>query len=88
MPTAALRFTPEASVFGNKYVIKDTTAEHKLWTLKGNVLTAHKVEVGVTDGIRSEIISGMEEGDTVIQGFEIGTKAIPGKKDAKKDGKK
>ena len=88
VPTAALRFTPEASVFGNKYVIKDTTAEHKLWTLKGNVLTAHKVEVGVTDGIRSEIISGMEEGDTVIQGFEIGTKAIPGKKDAKKDGKK
>ncbi len=88
VPTAALRFTPEASVFGNKYVIKDTTAEHKLWTLKGNVLTAHKVEVGVTDGIRSEIISGMEEGDTVIQGFEIGTKAIPGKKDAKKDGNK
>lgn len=88
VPTAALRFTPEASVFGNKYVIKDTTAEHKLWTLKGNVLTAHKVEVGVTDGIRSEIITGMEEGDTVIQGFEIGTKAIPGKKDAKKDGKK
>ena len=88
VPTAALRFTPEASVFGNKYVIKDTTAEHKLWTLKGNVLTAHKVEVGVTDGIRSEIISGMEEGDTVIQGFEIGTKAIPGKKNAKKDGKK
>ncbi len=88
VPTAALRFTPEASVFGNKYVIKDTTAEHKLWTLKGNVLTAHKVEVGVTDGIRSEIISGMEEGDTVIQGFEIGMKAIPGKKDAKKDGKK
>ncbi len=88
VPTAALRFTPEASVFGNKYVIKDTTAEHKLWTLKGNILTAHKVEVGVTDGIRSEIISGLEEGDTVIQGFEIGTKAIPGKKDAKKDGKK
>ncbi|MBQ3364349.1 MAG: efflux RND transporter periplasmic adaptor subunit [Muribaculaceae bacterium] len=88
VPAAALRFTPEASVFGWKYVVKDTTAEHKLWTLKGNVLTAHKVEVGVTDGIRTEIISGMEEGDTVIQGFEIGMKAIPGKKDAKKDAKK
>ena len=50
VPAAALRFTPEPSVFGNKYVIKDTTADHKLWTLDGNVLTAHKVEIGVSDG--------------------------------------
>ena len=45
VPAAALRFTPEASVFGKKYVIKDTTAEHKLWTLDGNVLTAHKLSL-------------------------------------------
>ena len=72
VPISALRFTPEPSVFGGKYVIKDTTAEHKLWTLKDNVLTAHKVEIGVTDGIRTEIISGLEEGTTVVQSFEIG----------------
>ena len=88
VPAAALRFTPEPSVFGNKYVIKDTTAEHKLWTLNGNVLTAHKVEIGATDGIRTEIISGMEEGDTVVQSFEIGSAALPDKKDSsKKDDK-
>lgn len=83
VPAAALRFTPEADVFGKKYVIKDTTAEHKLWTLKDNVLTAHKVEIGVTDGVRTEIISGMEEGDTVVQSFEIATPKLPGKKDKK-----
>ena len=88
VPAGALRFTPEQDIFKGKYVIKDTTAEHKLWTLQGNVLTAHKVEVGVTDGIRTEIISGMEEGTTVIQSFEIGSTTTPGKKDADKKDKK
>ena len=80
VPSAALRFTPEASVFGKKYVINDTTAEHKLWTLKDNVLTAHKVEIGVTDGMRTEVISGLEEGTTVVQSFEIGAATAPGQK--------
>ena len=83
VPTAALRFVPEPSVFGDKYVIKDTTADHKLWTLDGNVLTAHKVEVGVTDGIRTEVLSGLDEGTTVVQGFELGVATLPGKKDSK-----
>ena len=89
VPTAALRFTPEASVFGNKYVIKDTDAEHKLWTLDGNVLTAHKVEIGVTDGLRTQIVSGMEEGVTVIQSFDVGPATPPDKKgtDKKSDKK-
>ena len=87
VPAAALRFTPEASVFGKKYVIKDTTAEHKLWTLDGNVLTAHKVEIGVTDGTRTEVIGGMKEGSTVIQNFEIGAAAPADKKDATKQDK-
>ena len=87
VPAAALRFTPEASVFGKKYVSKDTTAEHKLWTLDGNVLTAHKVEIGVTDGTRTEVIGGMKEGSTVIQSFEIGAAAPADKKDATKQDK-
>ncbi len=88
MPAAALRFTPEPDIFAGKYVIKDITAQHKLWTLQGNVLTAHKVEVGVTDGIRTEIIGGLEEGTTVIQSFEIGATTALGNKDADKKDKK
>ena len=80
VPTNALRFIPEPNMFGNKYIIKDTTAEHKLWTLDGNVLTAHKVEIGVSDGSRTEILSGLEEGTTVIQSFEIITETPPDKK--------
>ncbi len=88
VPAAALRFTPEPSVFGKKYVIKDTTAEHKLWTLDGNVLTAHKVEIGVTDGTRTEVIGGLKEGTSVIQTFEIGAATPTDKKDDKKSDKK
>ena len=84
VPSAALRFTPEPSIFGKKYVIKDTTADHKLWTLDGNVLTAHKVEIGVTDGIRTQITSGMNEGSTVVKSFEIQDKMQPRKKDEAK----
>lgn len=87
VPAAALRFTPEHDIFGNKYVIKDTTADHKLWTLEGNVLTAHKVEIGVTDGTRTEVISGLGECTTVIQTFEIGVAAPSDKKDASKQDK-
>ncbi len=88
VPASALRFTPEPSVFGKKYVIKDTTAEHKLWTLDGNVLTAHKVEIGVTDGTRTEVIGGLKEGTSVIQTFEIGAATPTDKKDDKKSDKK
>ena len=43
VPSAALRFTPEPSIIGKKYVIKDVPGDKKLWTLEGNVFTAHKV---------------------------------------------
>ena len=75
VPAAALRFTPEPELFGDKYVIKDIDADKKLWTLDGNVLTAHKVEAGVSDGVRTQIVSGLEEGTTVVQSFEIVDKA-------------
>ena len=85
VPSAALRFTPEPSLMGKKYEIKDVEADKKLWTLDGTVLTAHKVEVGVSDGSRTEIISGLEEGTSVIQSFIVG-KETPTGKDGK-DGK-
>ena len=79
VPSAALRFTPEPSLMGKKYEIKDVEADKKLWTLDGTVLTAHKVEVGVSDGSRTEIISGLEEGTSVIQSFIVGKETPTGK---------
>lgn len=72
VPSAALRFTPEPSIIGKKYVIKDVPGEKKLWTLEGNVFTAHKVETGITNGIHTEIKSGLEEGTTVVMDIIVG----------------
>ena len=72
VPSAALRFTPEPSIIGKKYVIKDVPGDKKLWTLEGNVFTAHKVETGITDGVHTEIKSGLEEGTKVVLDIVVG----------------
>ena len=72
VPSAALRFTPEPSIIGKQYVIKDVPGEKKLWTLSGNTFTAHKVETGITDGVHTEIKSGLEEGTTVVLDMVVG----------------
>lgn len=72
VPSAALRFTPEPSIIGKKYVIKDVPGEKKLWTLSGNVFTAHKVETGITDGVHTEIKSGIDEGTAVVLDIVVG----------------
>lgn len=66
VPSKALRFTPEASVVGKKYKIRDTKASHKLWTLVKNVFTAYAVEIGTTDGTRTEITGGLKQGTEVV----------------------
>ena len=72
VPSAALRFTPEPSIIGKQYVIKDVPGDKKLWTLEGNVFTAHKVETGITDGVHTEIKSGVEEGTKVVLDLIVG----------------
>lgn len=66
VPAKALRFTPEPMLVGKKAVVKDCTAKYKVWTREGDTFTAHSVEVGITNGINTEIISGVTEGMNVI----------------------
>lgn len=62
----ALRFTPTKEVLGKAYKIVDTDGKNKLWTREGNTLTAHKVNIGATDGIRTEILGGIKQGTQVV----------------------
>lgn len=73
VPSKALRFTPEPSVVGKKYKIRDINAPHKLWTLENNIFIAHAVEIGTTDGTRTEITSGLEPNTEVV----VDIKAAP-----------
>lgn len=72
VPARALRFTPEKPLIGDKDIVKDCESEYKLWMREGNTFTAHPVEIGISNGINTEIISGVNEGTVVITEAAIG----------------
>lgn len=66
VPTKALRYSPTVETLGKKYKILDCKGKNKVWTLEGNTVKAHPVQIGISDGSRTEIISGLSLGATVI----------------------
>ena len=77
VPTRALRFNPVTPIVGKNAVIADCEGEHKLWTREGNTFTAHPVQTGISNGTYTEILSGVDEGTTVIADAEFGGTAAP-----------
>ena len=80
VPARALRFTPEKPLIGDNDIVKDCEGEHKLWTREGNTFTAHPVVVGISNGVNTEIVSGIGEGAVVVTAATIGEKSpfMPG----------
>lgn len=76
VPSRALRFTPEEPLIGKNDIVKDCEGEHKVWTREGTTFTAHPVEIGISNGVSTEIISGVAEGTKVVTEATIG--AMPG----------
>ena len=76
VPARALRFTPEKPLIGENDIVKDCESEHKLWTREGNTFIAHPVTVGISNGVNTEIVSGIDEGATVVTEATIGR--LPG----------
>jgi len=66
VPSKALRFIPIEALIGKDQKIEDVEAPHKLWTLEGNVIKAHAVEIGTTNGIQTEIVSGIAAGTEIL----------------------
>ena len=71
VPSKALRFMPNEAFLQKGETIEDCEGDHKLWTKEGSVFKAHKVEVGTTNGIMTEIVSGIKEGTEVLTEFNI-----------------
>ena len=69
VPSKALRFTPTQETVG-KMKIQDVNGKNKVWTIEGNTIKAHTVQIGMSDGINTEIISGISEGSIVVTGVE------------------
>ncbi len=76
VPARALRFNPEKPLIGENDIVKDCEGEHKLWTREGNTFTAHPVETGISNGINTEITSGISEGTVVVTEATLGN--MPG----------
>ena len=70
-PAKALRFQPNEAFLQKGETIDDCEGDHKVWTKEGTVFKAHKVEIGTTNGIMTEIVSGIKEGTELLTDFNI-----------------
>lgn len=77
VPAKALRFHPSEAVLQEGESISDCEGDHKLWTKEGPVFKAHKVEVGTSNGVMTEITGGIAAGTEVLADFEISGGAAP-----------
>ena len=64
VPSRALRFTPNPSN-AKGYVVNNIDAPQKVWTLQGNVFTAHAVTTGLSGNQMTEV-NGIDEGTEVV----------------------
>ena len=71
VPAKALRFMPNEAFLKKGESIEDCQAPHKLWTKEGNVFKAHQVEVGTTNGVLTEIVSGIAPGTEVLADMNV-----------------
>lgn len=62
----ALRFTPTKETVGKNMKIVDCKGKNKVWTLNGNTLTAHSVNIGQSDAMHTQIVSGIKAGQSVV----------------------
>jgi HlyD family secretion protein len=71
VPSKALRFTPNEALLQEGEIVEDVEAPAKVWTKEGNTFKAHKVEIGTSNGMLTEIVSGVAAGTEVLTDFEI-----------------
>ena len=71
VPAKALRFMPNEMLLSKGESIQDCEGDHKLWTKEGPVLKAHKVEIGTTNGVLTEVTGGIAAGTEVLSDMVV-----------------
>lgn len=71
IPSKALKFTPNENLLGKEETITDCDGKNKVWVKEDNNFKAIAVTTGTTNGILTEIKSGLKEGDRVITDFSM-----------------
>ena len=70
-PAKALRFVPNEALLSKGQKIEDVEAPAKVWTLEGDTFKAHAVQTGTTNGLLTEIVSGISAGTEVLVDFKL-----------------
>lgn len=71
VPSKALRFTPQKETVGKMKIVNVANAKNKVWTIEGNSIVAHKVNIGMTDGTNTQIVGGIAEGTKIVTGLNV-----------------
>lgn len=71
VPSKALRFIPQKETVGKMKIVDAANAKNKVWTIEGNSIVAHKVNIGMTDGTNTQIVGGIAEGTKVVTGLKV-----------------
>lgn len=71
VPIAALHFAPNENLLQEGEEIDDVNAPHKVWVHDGNTFRAIAVQIGETNGVLTQITSGLKGGEEVITEFNI-----------------
>lgn len=71
VPTKALKFAPSEVMLAEDESIEDCKGETKVWKQEGKVFKAYPVQIGVSNGTLTEIISGLKAGDRIITEFNL-----------------
>lgn len=71
VPSKALRFTPQKETVGKMKIVDVANAKNKVWTIEGNSIVAHKVNICMTDGTNTQIVGGIAEGAKVVTGLNV-----------------
>lgn len=66
IPNKALHFTPSEIMLNSGETITNVEAKNKVWVKEGPELKAIAVEVGTTNGVLTQITSGLKPGTEII----------------------
>lgn len=71
IPSKALRFAPNDAILQEGETIEDCEGKNKVWAKQGSVFKAYPVEVGITNGVLTEITKGLKVGTEILTDFKL-----------------
>ena len=70
IPSKALHFKPSEAMLNDGETITDCEAQKKVWIKEGPTIKALAVETGITNGMLTEVVSGVKAGTKIITDVE------------------